>query len=83
MNKILVTVYVPVIEKKYDIFVPINVVVSEFITSLQDSIVEMSNGFYEKNDQALLIDSLTCKVINAKNIVKFSGLRNGSLVMLL
>ena len=83
MNKILVTVYVPAVEKKYDMFVPINVKVSEFINSLQDSILELSNDFYEKNENAVLIDSLTCKVINSNNIVKFSGLRNGSFVMLL
>lgn len=83
MNKILITVYVPVIEKKYDMFVPINVKVNEYIDSLQDSIVELSSGYYEKKDNALLIDSLTCKVINPNNIVKFSGLRNGCMVMLL
>jgi archaellum biogenesis ATPase FlaH len=83
MNKILINIYIPYLDKNYDIFLPINVETKYAMDLIQDQLKEISNGYYCKKENIILIDSLTTKVINLNNIVKFSGLRNGSRVILL
>lgn len=83
MDKILVTVHVPVIEENYDFFLPINLPMSFIANALQDSIAELSNGAYKKKDRIVMFDSIDGKIINQNNIVKFSGLRNGSDILII
>lgn len=83
MNKILVSVKVPTIEEEYDLFIPIGEKMSEILLLIQKSINELSDGYYVVNENANLYDSINGKVINKNNIVKFSGLKNGSKVILL
>lgn len=83
MDKILITVHVPVIEENYDFFLPINLPMSFIANALQDSIVELSNGAYKKKDRIVMFDSIDGKIINQNNIVKFSGLRNGSDILII
>lgn len=81
MNKILITIYVLNIENQYDLMIPINMSVKEALDLIQDAIVELSSNAYKKNSEALLYDE-DGKNINLENIVKFSGLKNGSKVLL-
>lgn len=81
MNKILITIYVLNIESQYDLMVPINLSVKEALELIQDAIVELSSNSYKKNPEALLYDE-DGKNINLENIVKFSGLKNGSKILL-
>jgi hypothetical protein len=83
MDKILVTVRVPAIERQYDAFIPINLPMNEVIQALQKSLCELSDGFYEIKENVLLFDSIDGKQINQNNIVKFSGLKNGSNILLM
>ncbi|MCI8347025.1 MAG: hypothetical protein HFJ12_03640 [Bacilli bacterium] len=83
MNKILVSVKVPTIEEEYDLFIPIGEKMDEILLLIQKSINELSDGYYEINEHANLYDSIGGKVINKNNIVRFSGLKNGSKVILL
>lgn len=83
MNKILVTFYVPTIDEEYNLFIPINLKLSDALKLIQQAIFDLSGEYYVINSNAVLIDSLEGKIINSNNIVKFSGLRNGSKVMLI
>lgn len=82
MNKILITIFVPRIEEHYDVKIPINAQVKELIELLQKAISDMTDKVYEINPNAMLYDKITGKIINYNNIVKYSGLKNGSSVML-
>ncbi len=82
MNKILVTVYVLCLETQYDLLVPINLTIKDSIDLIQQAICELTSDSYQKNPDALLYDEHG-KIINYNNIVKFSGLKNGSKVMLI
>ena len=82
MNKILITVFVPKIEEHFDLKIPINSEVKELVILLQQSIRELTGDVYVVDPNALLYDKITGKVINYNNIVKYSGLKNGSSVML-
>lgn len=81
MNKILVTVYVLSLEIQYDILIPINLGMKEALDLMQKSIVELTSGSYKKKDDVILFNE-DGNVINYNNIVKFSGLKNGSKIMM-
>lgn len=82
MDKILVTFYVLSLEEEFDVFIPINVKLAEILNTIQQTILEMSEGNYVINPNPLLYNDLDGKLININNIVKFSGLMNGSRVMI-
>lgn len=81
MNKILVTIYVLGLENQYDLLLPINMSIKEVIGLIQESIRELTSNAYEINSNAILYDE-DGKIINYNNIVKFSGLKNGSRILL-
>ena len=81
MNKILISVYVLTIEEEYDMFIPINENMKNVLNLIQQTVNELSDGYYVINQNALLYNGIDGKIIN-NNIVKFSGLKNGSRVLL-
>ena len=82
MDQILVNIYVLTIDDNFDMFIPINENVSNLITKIQKSIYELSNEEYVINPNAVLYNGIDGKIINPNNIVKFSGLTNGSRLLL-
>lgn len=83
MNKIIINVFVPLIDDSFDIKVPINLDMSVVLEQIQEAIVELSNNAYVVNSDAKLYEKSTARLINTNNIVKFSGLKNGASVMLI
>lgn len=82
MNKILISIYVLTIEEEYDLFIPINENMKNVLNLIQQTIAELSGGYYIVNQNAFLYNGIDGKIINNNNIVKFSGLKNGSRVLL-
>ena len=82
-NKILVEVYVPIIEKEYDVFIPINKKIKNVAILLNDAIKDLSNGTLPKFDYALLFDRLNGSLLNNSLNVKQAGLVNGSQIVLI
>lgn len=82
MKKILVTIYVLSLQQEFDVFIPITMNMNDAISLIQDSIVKLSNENYQKKDNVMLFDE-DGKIINLNNKAKFSGLNNGSKVILL
>ena len=81
MKKILVTIYVLSLQQEFDVFIPITMNMNDAISLIQDSIVKLSNENYQKKDNVMLFDE-DGKIINLNNKAKFSGLNNGSKVVL-
>lgn len=82
MNEILITVYVLSLQQDFDIFLPIGLKMGEALNLIQNMIYDLSLENYEKLENPLLYSEIDGKVINTNNIVKFSGLKNGSRVLL-
>lgn len=82
MKEIVVTIYVLSLQEEYDLFIPISLKLCDILDSIQDSIVEMSQGNYEKKERVFLYDE-SGKVINDNNPIKYSGLKNGSRVLMI
>ncbi len=84
MNKYLVTIVVPVIEVKYDLYIPINKKVGTIKKNILESLVELSNNTYNKQlNEVRLINRYTGKEIENNMYVKDSGIKNGSKLIII
>lgn len=81
-NKILITVKVPMIEKEYDIYIPVSKNIKIVSELLVNTINELSEGhFPRKENVSLLMSDGT--VLKNTNIVKECGIKNGDIIVLL
>lgn len=83
MDKILIEVYVPTIEKKYDILLPINKKIKSVIILLSKTIKELTDDTYIIKNNSFLCDKASGMIYNPEAIIKESGLKNGSEVLLI
>lgn len=80
-NKILINVIVPQLSTSYDIFIPINITVSELNNLLKESISELAE--YDFDNETRLYYQETGLEIDLSNIIKNTNLRNGSKIIML
>lgn len=82
-NKILIAVYVPMIEKEYDILVPINKKIKNVTRLINEAVADLSNGCFPIKNDVLLYDRKTGNILDIFRNVKDAGLVNGSQVILI
>ncbi len=82
MDKVLVSIYVVTLDETYDLLLPINLKLSEVLDLIQNTIVELSSGNYEKREDVKLLNSES-KLLNCDNLVRLSGITNGCKIMLI
>ena len=82
-NKILIELYVPILEQQYDIFVPVNKKIKNVAKLLNDAVVDLSNGTLPKYEYAILYNKVNGALLNTRLNVKQAGLVNGSKVLLI
>lgn len=83
LNKILVSVYVLSLNESFDFLVPINLTGKQFLTLLQEALISLSRGNYLIHEDAFLLNQIDGSLINQNNIIKFSGIKNGSNLLLI
>ena len=83
MNKIFVNIFVPELDRNFNVELPINLEMHYVMDKLQKTIQELSEGVYEINKFVRLFDKNTGCIINLNNIVRYSGLKNGCSVLLI
>ena len=82
-NKILIEVFVPMLEQEYDVFVPINKKIKNVTRLINDAIVDLSNGCFPKKSDIVLYNRQNGFILDPKLNVKEAGLVNGSQVILI
>ena len=82
MNKVLVKLYVPLLEEQYDIWLPLNKKISNVINLLIKAVNEFSGGYYNPAKMPVLYDRLTAKKIDVNLTVKESIIKNGTEIVL-
>jgi hypothetical protein len=80
MNKVLVTFYVPSIERRYEIFLPISKKIGNILNLLTKSINELSGGYYPLKESSLY-NKKNGKKYDLNITIKNSDIRNGSEVI--
>lgn len=83
MNKFLVTVRVPNIEEEYEIYIPNNKKMGTVKKYILKVIAELSQNIFAKSpDQVRFIDRTTGTLYKNDMYVKDSGIKNGSIIVI-
>ena len=83
MNKILVKLHVPIIEEKYDIWIPSNKRIHNVIGLIAKAVDELSGGHYKTSGTPRLYNKETGELYNINLSIKESTIRNGSEIILI
>jgi hypothetical protein len=82
MDKVLVSIYVPSIEKEFNVYLPINIKLLDVINSFQKDLVDMSDNNFEIIEKPVVYNDYDGKILNLNNIVKDCGLKKGCRLLL-
>lgn len=85
MNKYLIEVFVPEIQKSFDIYVPCNKKIGTIKKVILNSIRELSEGYYNKtiNDVIFVDKDTSFEYTNNDSLVKESGIVNGTRIVII
>ena len=81
-NKILVIVYVPMIEREFDVYIPIVKKVGTVKNLIIKIVEENSDGIFVNDNTKHLYDKLSGEKIDDQLFVKESIIKNGSKLIL-
>lgn len=82
-NKILIELIVPEVDKKYNLYIPINKKVGNLIVLLNRAIKELSDGIYEGTEKTSLYDRKTGEKYSINALIRETNIRNGSSLILI
>ena len=82
-NKVLVRVYVPLFEEKYDVFIPLNKKICNVIKLLSKAIYELSEGNYNPEVMPTLYNRETAIPYKMSINVKEAHIKNGTELILM
>lgn len=82
-NKILIELEIPLVEKKYDLFIPINKKIGTIKKLIEDSLKELTDTNYEIREDTNLYSKDTGDIYDVNKTVRDTDLQNGSRVILL
>ena len=83
MKKVLVEVFVPVIDAKYDVFIPSASKMSEVLQLLKKAVTDLSGGRFMATDETAICYRENGCIININMTVYELGIHNGSKLMLI
>ena len=83
MDKIVVELRITAINKIYDAKIPRDIQIWEATKLIVDMISNLHPGLYAGENEAMLVDFESGKVIAVNSLVADSGLTNGARVMLI
>lgn len=83
MNKVLVNVYIPILNKSYDIFVPVQSQLFEVTELIKRAVSELSEGQFIPSRDTVLARKSTGEILDINSTVFELGLGNGTKLMLI
>lgn len=83
MEKVLVEVFVPVLDCSYDIFIPLRSPMSEVLDLIKKAVNELSTGRFKANENTAICNRKDGTIININLSVYELGIKNGSKLMLI
>ena len=81
-NKILICLYIPLIEKKYDLYIPINKKVGTIKKLIEEGLLEITENDYVISQETNFYSKDTGQVYDVNQTVKDTDLKNGSRIIL-
>lgn len=83
MNKVLIKLYVPMIDEIYDMWIPSQRKIGKVILLLVKAINELNEGSYRPAKMPQLYDKLTSELYDVNLSVKETNIRSGSELILI
>lgn len=83
MNKILINIYVPNLNKNYDLFIPVNEFIWKINKLIVKSISDLSDGVLDIGFSYVILNIETGRVYNNNEIVINTDIRNTSKLALI
>lgn len=82
-NKILIELEIPLIEKRYDLFIPINKKIGTVKNLIENALVELTDSAYVTKDDSNFYSKETGEIFDVNKTVRDTNLRNGSRIILI
>ena len=82
-NKILIELEIPLIEKSYDLFIPINKKIGTIKNLIEEALVEITDGAYEIKAETNFYSKETGQIYDVNKTVRDTDLKNGSRIILI
>lgn len=83
MDKILVKLYVPMIEATYDVKIPMDKKLYQIIYLFIKAIYDLSDGYYLPEESPQLYEKWTARKYDANLTVKENQIKNGAEIVLI
>ena len=80
--KVLIKLYVPEIEKNYEMYIPINKTVSQVNTLINRLIKNITNGVYPIKNKVYLYNRKTSELYSDSIAIRNTDIRNGTELVL-
>jgi hypothetical protein len=82
-NKILIELEIPLLEKNYDLFIPINKKIGTVKTLIENSLVELTDNAYVPKEDSNFFSKETGDIYDVNKTVRDTDLKNGSRIILI
>ena len=82
-NKILIELEIPLVEKKYDLYIPINKKIGTIKKLIEESLKDLTDTNYEIKEDTNLYSKDTGAIYDVNKTVRDTDLQNGSRVILI
>ena len=82
-NKILIELEIPLIEKRYDLFITINKKIGTVKNLIENALVELTDSAYVPKDDSNFYSKETGEIFDVNKTVRDTNLRNGSRIILI
>ena len=80
---VLIELEIPLIEKRYDLFIPINKKVGTVKNLIENALVELTDSAYVPKDDSNFYSKETGEIFDVNKTVRDTNLRNGSRIILI
>ena len=82
-NKILIELEIPLIEKSYDLYIPINNRIGTVKKLIEEALIELTDGAYEMKPETNFYSKETGQIYDVNKNVRETDLKNGSRIILI
>ncbi|MDX8360747.1 methyltransferase [Cytobacillus sp. IB215316] len=83
MEKVLVEIYIPVINQYYDVYLPLISKMYEIEELLAAAFSEISSGYFVASEDIVICEKNTGRIYDVNKSVMELDIRNGSKLMLI
>ena len=82
-NKILIELEIPLIEKKYDLFIPINKKIGTIKALTENALKELTDNAYIPRNDSNFYSKETGEIFDVNKTVRDTEVKNGSRIILI